>query len=680
MAAADSAITMEQPEKVLFSHEDVVRDIPQAGIYEAMRGGVTESRNTVRIAPQQSISVAPNQTIQFKLPEDAWTDMQKAYFSFDFSYTSITGAEASPAGTSLTPYTAHLFAPLVNAGVATLANGSSGADIGQIEIGGASGKFSAAPDLNTYADLKTRLRLSLYAADIDFSKPLHLYIARGLNAPYEKANITRVTISQQNGLNLVYTDFGGDAFTAGHKVALLYTPLNNFDTGSANYGRFDNFFHCLQNGAVSLIDTLRVRQSGFLPEEIQGSSELHRAMSELLLDNDWKDTDGNCQGYFSQKCKFSTILNYNVTTANELVIVMNTTLTIRPFCSGLWQPYYLPTTMAKSFFIELVFSQAQKSLFKHCPVSEGAPLTYANDGTSFAPFTQHTVGSWQINNMYLYVDTLRPFAFYAKAIEAQFMRGMLRLNMPTWKRHLLNPKGSASTLTIHENANSISHILLMFQNQNHDTLNILTDSGIGRSNSLLRDTADTFDNFGNPSNGAVSRAFDYTAAVRRLQWKVGNFNYPQDYIEHIISKQGNSLQKSAQSKVWCLQALEKYAADNAYWAAAQKPTSISDQRWYGYCADQHNRLSLWNNRAAHPLEIPALIPQTECTEPEAFYFLTCFERDKGLLSGINTNRNQVDIQLYCEFTQPVDGVQILAYVRYDQVVQFDPNGSISIFK
>jgi hypothetical protein len=80
------------------------------------------------------------------------------------------------------------------------------------------------------------------------------------------------------------------------------------------------------------------------------------------------------------------------------------------------------------------------------------------------------------------------------------------------------------------------------------------------------------------------------------------------------------------------------------------------------------------------LEVPALIRQTESTEPEAFYFLTCFERDKGLLSGINTNRNQVDIQLYCEFTDSVDGVQLLAFVRYDQVIQFDPNGSISIFK
>lgn len=678
MAASDSAITLEQPEKVLFSHEDVVRDIPQAGIYEAMRGGVTESRNTVRIAPQQSISVAPNQTIQFKLPEDAWTDMQKAYFSFDFTFENIT--EADQPGARVTPYNAHLFAPFVNAGVATLANGGTGFAAATLGAGDTDLSKVFITTTDTYASIRTSVTFTTYPADIDYSKPIHFYVSEaGATDAYVKAGVNQVSIVGGN-LTLTYEQILTADPAANSKIAVLYTPLNNFDAGSSNRGRFDNFFHCLQNGAVSLIDTLRVRQSGFLPEEIQGSSELHRAMGELLLDNDWKDTDGNCQGYYSQKSKFATILNYKVNNNNTLTIVCNTTLTIRPFCSGLWQPYYLPTTMAKSFFIELVFGQAQKALFKHCAVSNGAPIAYTDAPTTYAPFSRHTVGSWQINNMYLFVDTLRPFAFYAKAIEAQFMRGMLRLNMPTWKRHILTPKGSASTLTIHENANSISHILLMFQNQNHDNANILTDSGIGRSNSLIKIATDSFDNFGNPSNGGTPRTFAETVGVKRLQWKVGNFNYPQDYIEHIISKGANSIQKSAQSKVWCLQALEKYAADNAYWAAAQKPTSISDQRWYGYCADQHGNLSLWNNRAGHPLEIPALIRQTESTEPEAFYFLTCFERDKGLLSGINTNRNQVDIQLYCEFTDSVDGVQLLAFVRYDQVIQFDPNGSISIFK
>lgn len=737
---------MEDPQKVLFEHEDVVRDIPQAGIFETIRGGVTESRTTVYINPLESNVMNPNDRRTFKLPEDAWTDMKTARIEFAVTYSGDAYARKGTAADNITNgginfkkirncfRQSELKAPLncypfsvtlpsnaetsvrgvgtsVTNGLLTVINGITrniytdytAVDSGTSATPGNVGRIPGISDLfscsyisekttaGAFADSPTIVTVNLNKKYFTKRSNVKVLIAdaipNGNNKDLDDVGTTNL-LSEDNFLECVFDGEGSFVsprmpITAGGALNILIfceETLSNYAVSVAPTV-------VPQNGALSYFQTMRLKQSSFMPEELNHADQLHRALANLFLDKEWMSIEGGSQGYFDCKVNATDLVGYRLiseATGTRIEPMYKTYFQVRPFGLGIWQPYYLPTSLAKSFYLELVANSMESATMRLGGSNVGTLAL--PDGNIAVDVVKHNCTKFQLENLRLCVDTIRPYSFYTNAINIQWRNGMLRLNTPTWHHHVLKPVGSTTTLVIQEKANSISHALIMLQHQKDESEHP-RDSGIARSSSLPTSTDGNVTSDGNPPTAS-------SAYLKSIQWRIGNFYYPQDKIDHIVeltpaktilsptsaiqtiyadaataeaSYVKTGLTKSAASKAWTMLALEKWAADSPYWPAAQKPTCLNDNRWYGYNHNCDNEVTLYNNRST-------------VQEPEAFYFLTSFERDRGLLSGINTQRAQIDLQLNLNFNTSVADTNCQCFVRYDQVLQFEVNGSVSFFK
>lgn len=511
-------------------------------------------------------------------------------------------------------------------------------------------------------------------------------------------------------------------FKAKIKLANGSIP-GDFDTLLGTVGAQHTY--AFQNGIASIIDRLTLKQTGSIPEEIHEYGLLNRALTEMMLAPEHMNNEGWLQGYGTNMAhRFYQFLPQSSTNSDAIEVQY----TLPLWLSGLWRTKYIPFNMMKQWFLEITTIAPEKCIITTHPSASkltGSPPAIADNEDAL------TTGSlkfdYELDDVHLYMDVLRPKAWYEEGVWRKLKSGNLQFMFDTWFHQKFQAISTSTTCVLSHMVESVKAAVVVQVPQSAE------DGHFG-----------------------IDRGSFFPLNLKSYQWQVGNFYYPQDPI-NVLGDSANT-QFSGMALMHTLKSLSKFRFDLPAHTQSKIPSMSSFLRYFGKKAYEESnidstspqygqlinggrfiessgspvalstsenrfyfRLARVNTEIFSPgttaisttsqfnnlVNLPYLLnyapnsllrSQNALLGSSRFVIITNFEKDKGFVSGINTKTGNVDIHLklvYNNSNPAKDTVQVIpgapdltqaqvvnihVWLLYDTVLQVDPDtGAIQIW-
>ncbi len=449
-----------------------------------------------------------------------------------------------------------------------------------------------------------------YATDYD-AKPTNSIIA----------DMTETKIGPTNGgpfraNDIIRLEFPSQNYVDGSKCMVSFqVKITNQDGSNISHylsdtstAPVDNKFARVRNGAHSLFNRIRLLQGSNVIEDIQDYGALSRALTIATASNDWRTTTGTIrEGTFDHADYFSQIVpkinggtgstaetDNSLTSGHLYALQLNLGLLTR---SG----KYIPTKYSGQLALELYCEADSECLVTSCTTSaetiqstEEMPR-YPNYSTASSTFLPKT---YVINNVYLHCMFVVPIAAYDEAVKDALSKGEpLDIHYDTFVSHTRQVgSGGPQTHTFQERASSLRGGLAVMRN--------------------ATDINDQASDWRFAANG-----------IKSFQWRLGNQYFPPQAVRMV----GGGAEAWSQ-----VQHFTETMGD------VTKPGCPMDQRF----APQHRA----------PLKQTKDYMELRCENrlPDEFIMAVNLKKSKGQISGYNTARDNVDVELNMDLGSTLD--------------------------
>ena len=420
------------------------------------------------------------------------------------------------------------------------------------------------------------------------------------------------------------------------KYSQAIAPAGTLASLTVEFKYFEpaHFHTLIQNGQSSVFSTVRVLESGNEAERIDLYGLLQRWQSQYTFEPQWTYDNGILQGYYKDKISGS---GFNITSSSGRSVKVK-------YCVPLWnsayfKQRYIPNTMMQEWQLELTLD------------------TYANSAYHNAKnfVSGEAATTWQMTGLELVTDLLEPKPWYQMAVFQKRTEGNLFLMMNSVTQHSRNINGSKATIILTDKFESIQKVMWGLRlSSDLDTLT--ADSGIARS--II-----------DPANNV---------ALRDYQYRLGTMTYPNQPIQHIgglnlavtdgLQDANKFIDLDFHSYEMSLASVQKFRVDNPGYIGQPKTCLITPERFYGFTINDFGM--------PQPYDSDSVLQ-----EPEACIIYTSFEKDKGFVSGANTQASNIDLQIEMRFTNSVQStVTGEFFLFFNQAIRVLESGSTEIFK
>ena len=562
--------------------------VPTYASFQLMNTGAMSGRNRTTVVPQAGQTYNPGDKVRLFFPRQYWTDLQQAFLHFDVTFN--VGSQ----------------------------NPTLGWDWFSEEITGlalGTGESTTVALSKRYVDPASINIRSVTSSDAGDSAE-NVFVGNFLKDCYGTASTQAIT----DGVGISALDNAAD-ITAVKLSYRYFTPPSAFTV--------------LQNGASTIISTMRILEAGNEIERIDEYGLLQRWLSLYHFHLEWVQSDGNIQGYYEDKLSGWKL---NVSVLGTRSVKVN-------YCVPLWacgyfKQRYVPNPLMQEWQLEMTLDNFANTV-----------TTIPGGGSS----SGQVATNWTITNMELVIDILEPKPWYQMMIFEKRQMGALFMMIDSVTHHSRNINGSNDTVILTDKMESISKILWGLR-LSTDINSTSGDSGIARS--ILDSTNNV--------------------ALKDYKYKLGAMTYPDQPISHIKSLNinvpdgfnvtGKSIEVDYHSYELSLSCARKFRMDHLNETTAQKTTFNNPNRFYGFTVNDKGMPVPWDDLSA-------------TNEPQACAIYTSFEKDKGYVSGANTEAANIDMQIQMNFTNSIqNSVTGEFFLFFNQAIKIMNNGSTQKYK